>query len=96
MNTTTICIANNKGGVGKTTTAANLGRILADGGHHVTLIDIDGITHASAMEILLAALAGVAVPAGATVAFKKRDGLTTKLTITYGAADGERTDSVIT
>jgi hypothetical protein len=62
----------------------------------VTLIDVDGLTHASAMEFLLAVLGGVAVPSGSTVAFKKRDGTTTKITITYGAADGERTGSVIT
>lgn len=62
----------------------------------VTPIDVDGLTFASAMELIMATIGGVAAPSGATVAFKKRDGTTTKLTITYGAADGERTGSVIT
>lgn len=59
-------------------------------------IDVDGITFASAVEIMLAVLAGVAVPSGSTVAFKKRDGTTTKITITYGSTAGERTVSAIT
>lgn len=60
----------------------------------VTPIDVDGITFASAMEAVLAVLTGVAVPSGSTVVFKKRDGTTTKVTITYGTTDGERTASV--
>ena len=59
----------------------------------VTPIDVDGITFASAMEAVMAVLAGVAEPTGSTVVFKKRDGLTTKVTIVYGATDGQRTTS---
>ena len=41
MKTKIISVANHKGGVGKTTTVASVGSILAAKGHSVLLVDLD-------------------------------------------------------
>lgn len=41
MKTKIISVANHKGGVGKTTTVASVGSILASKGHSVLLVDLD-------------------------------------------------------
>ncbi len=46
---TTIGIGNHKGGVGKSTTAVNLGTGLAERGHRVLIIDLDPTAGASAL-----------------------------------------------
>ncbi len=56
---------------------------------------VDGIAVSKALEIIVAACCNVAVVSGSTVAFKKRNGTTTTLTVTYGSAAGDRLTSVI-
>lgn len=74
---------------------ANLDTQLSGIPSAVLAATVDGITVSKAIEVLLATLSNVAVPSGSTVAFKKRNGSTTSLTITYGDEPGERTASVI-
>lgn len=56
---------------------------------------VDGETLDRLLTALTAVLLGVASPSGNTVVFKKRDGTTTAVTITYGTNEGERTGSVM-
>src|SRR4029079_4751894 len=42
-----IAVMNQKGGVGKTTTAVNLSSALAEAGHRVCVVDLDPQAHAS-------------------------------------------------
>jgi len=74
---------------------ARLPAALEAGRMAAALPDVDGVAFSAFMEAILAVLFGEAVPVGSTVEFKKRDGTTTRVTITYGAAPGERTASVL-
>jgi hypothetical protein len=60
-----------------------------------TLDVVDGMTYESAMEFLMAILGGTTTVNHSSVSFKKRDGMTTKATITYGEDEGQRISSEI-
>jgi len=62
--------------------SANLDTQLSGIPAAVLAATVDGITVSKALEVVLAILAGVAVPSGSTVAFKKRGGMTTTITST--------------
>ena len=59
------------------------------------IVDYDGLTFESAVELLMSVLSGVAAVSGSNVSFKKRDGTTSKATIGYGSPDGTRTSSAV-
>ena len=61
----------------------------------VTPVDVDGLTHDSMMTAMMAVMFGVTNVSGSTVTYKECDGTTTKVTITYGSTDGERTGSTV-
>lgn len=61
----------------------------------VTFPTIDGLTFASWGEVLLAFVAGRADVADNVVTYRKQDGTTAKVRITFGATPGERTDTEI-
>jgi hypothetical protein len=69
------------------------GTVLGDYSPTVDLVDT--VTYEKCHEILMATLLGVADPASNTVNFKRRDGTTSSIVITYGTTDGERTLSTI-
>lgn len=71
MTATTVAVANQKGGVGKTTICINLGAALAEDGRRTLLVDLDpqghlteglGLDEASEPVTLAAALAGGRIP----------------------------------
>src|SRR5947209_1517326 len=77
MTATTVAVANQKGGVGKTTICINLGAALAEDGRRTLLVDLDpqghlteglGLDEASEPLTLAAALAGGRIPAEKLVA----------------------------
>lgn len=57
--------------------------------------EVDGVSYESAVEALLAVMAGVAARSGGTVTFYRRDGQTAKVMVGMGDGDGERVQSLI-
>lgn len=56
---------------------------------------VDTVTLRTLLEAMMAVMFGKATRSGNDTLFKKRDGTTTKVTVTVGATEGERTASVI-
>jgi septum site-determining protein MinD len=78
-------VASGKGGVGKTTTVANLGAALAEGGHEVVVVDVDlGMGN-------LAGVMGVDAGAGPTI----HDVLAGRATVAEAVREGPSGTSVL-